>query len=104
MTRSTDPHQRFYQTPEWRRLRRLHLRRQPRCVRCHSQGPRLQVDHVKPLATHWHLRLTAGNLQTLCLLCHRHKFTDERRGYRVDVGDDGWPIDKTHPMMNGSGS
>lgn len=96
MNRSLDKHQRFYRTTEWRALRRDHKLREPRCRRCGSTGPHLQVDHVLPLSTHWRLRLAPGNLQTLCLRCHRHKWSDDQRGYRTDVGEDGWPRDPSH--------
>lgn len=99
MRRSQTKHQRFYHTPEWHALRCAHVAREPRCVRCGDTGSRLQVDHVKPLATHWHLRHAPGNLQTLCLRCHRHKWADDQRGYRTDVGVDGWAADARHPTL-----
>jgi 5-methylcytosine-specific restriction endonuclease McrA len=43
-------------------------RRSSHCFRSESN-----VDHVKPLHSHWHLRLQPGNLQTLCALCNHGK-------------------------------
>jgi 5-methylcytosine-specific restriction endonuclease McrA len=58
----------------WRRQRKLALRRDRyRCVRCGLAG-KLEVDHVDGNARNDDL----GNLQTLCVNCHRDKHRDAR--------------------------
>lgn len=73
----------FYKSWEWRTLRMQALKeRGARCGCCGAtpkhhdvQGNpiRLVVDHIKPLATHWHLRLDLENLQILCDECNQGK-------------------------------
>lgn len=66
----------FYRTPEWKRLRYAHLAQHPACVLCGRSardGARMNVDHIRPLSSHWHLRLAPHNLQTLCASCNHGK-------------------------------
>jgi 5-methylcytosine-specific restriction endonuclease McrA len=73
----------FYASWEWRTLRMLTLRRFGRSCACCGATPRhrtlggqpvrLVVDHIRPLGTHWHLRLDAENLQVLCDDCNMGK-------------------------------
>lgn len=61
----------FYRTTEWKRLRYDVLREcGARCMACgkspQEHGITLNVDHIKPIKTHWHLRLEKSNLQVLC--------------------------------------
>ena len=62
-----------YETPEWRRLRLLVLRRDGyRCVWCGkdvSGWRAMRVDHIKPVRTHPHLALNPSNLRVLCVQC-----------------------------------
>lgn len=53
-------------SPEWRRVAREHLLREPRCVVCGYKGRHLQVHHIKPFHLHPHLELDPQNLITLC--------------------------------------
>jgi 5-methylcytosine-specific restriction endonuclease McrA len=72
---------RFYQSAAWKRLRYQHLSRSPFCLACGRSGrdgARMNVDHIKPLHSHWHLRLHPGNLQTLCALCNHGKGGTEK--------------------------
>lgn len=44
-----------------------------------------------------------GELQSLCLSHHSGDKALQERGikpkdYRTDIGEDGWPIDKKHPV------
>jgi hypothetical protein len=40
-----------------------------------------------------------GPFQSLCGECHRSaKRYVELRGYRLDIGPDGWPTDPRHPV------
>jgi len=61
----------FYASPEWRRIRKLQLARQPECRRCGSRQ-RLHADHIRPISKGG-ARLDLANLQTLCIRCHAAK-------------------------------
>jgi 5-methylcytosine-specific restriction protein A len=53
----------------WSKVRNGWLETHPTCVRC--RAPAEQVDHVLPRAAGG--RHDQGNLQSLCLACHRSK-------------------------------
>ena len=53
-------------SPEWPRVAKEHLLREPRCVACGYKGPKRQVHHIKPFHLHPHLELDPDNLITLC--------------------------------------
>jgi 5-methylcytosine-specific restriction endonuclease McrA len=84
-------------SPLWPALRLETLRCDDwQCVQCSSRH-RLQVDHVKPVRTHWHLRFEISNLQVLCGRCHGAKtrveiglpeLSPERREWRDFVKDE----------------
>lgn len=67
----------FYDSWEWNRLRYETLKRFGRkCLCCGASpetGATIQVDHIKPLHTHWHLRNDPENLQVLCASCNKGK-------------------------------
>ncbi len=73
----------FYQSWDWRTVRMKTLQRHGyRCQCCGATGKdrdmlgqpvRIVVDHIKPLYTHWHLRLEEDNLQVLCDECNMGK-------------------------------
>ncbi len=78
----------FYSTAEWKRVRYEVLRDCGARCQCCGKNPRehgitLNVDHIKPLRTHWELRLEKSNLQVLCSDCNwgkgSHDTTDWRR-------------------------
>ena len=58
----------------WRRLRTMHLNREPMCRHCAQRGivqAATMVDHIVPLndgGTH-----APDNLQSLCRACHNEK-------------------------------
>lgn len=62
----------------WKRLRARVLRRDHHtCTRCPHRDPTtrtLEVDHIVPGDDH-----SIGNLQTLCVDCHKRKTIEERR-------------------------
>jgi 5-methylcytosine-specific restriction endonuclease McrA len=78
----------FYRSQEWKRARYEQLTRSCRCAACGASakdGARMNVDHVKPLHKRWDLRLSPGNLQTLCASCNWGKGGTEkdwRRNWR----------------------
>jgi|SRR5215468_6480678 len=86
----------FYKTARWKRLRKLQLMQHPLCKFCLERGivtAANVVDHVAP-----HKGIT-GDLQSLCEPCHNSaKRQVELRGYRLDIGVDGYPIDPNHPF------
>lgn len=53
-------------SPEWGRVAREHLLREPECVACGYRGRKLQVHHIKPFHLHPQLELDPDNLITLC--------------------------------------
>jgi len=57
------------------------------------------VDHIKPHKGDPTLIYDWDNLQTLCKFHHdSHKQSEEKRGYSVKIGKDGWPEDERHPF------
>lgn len=76
----------FYRTKAWRMKRKEILERDGyECVHCKASGQftiyeqredgkkLLEIDHIKELETHPHLKLDNNNLQTLCVDCHNKK-------------------------------
>jgi 5-methylcytosine-specific restriction endonuclease McrA len=91
----------FYKTARWRRLRKHQLKAEPLCRFCLERGivtPANVVDHVvlhKGNCTEF----VTGKPQSLCEHCHNStKRQIELRGYRRDVGIDGYPTDLNHPF------
>ena len=97
----------FYKTARWKRLRKLQLTQHPLCKFCLQRGIVTRangVDHVVPHKGDWTDFIT-GELQSLCEPCHNSaKRQIELRGYRCDVGIDGYPIDPNHPFNRAGGS
>lgn len=52
-------------SPEWPRVEKEHLAKQPRCAVCEGRK-KLQVHHIKPYHIHPELELDPNNLITLC--------------------------------------
>ena len=87
-----DKAKKFYKSFEWRRVRYEALRKNNGCCelcgRSKNEGAVLNVDHIKPLRTNWHLRFEIDNLQVLCGLCNHGKgntYSDDWRGPRLAV-------------------
>ena len=72
----------------------------PLCKHCLEKGlvvPAVIADHVEPHRGDWN-SFWLGILQSLCRNCHESgKKYAEHRGFRSDIGEDGWPIDPKHP-------
>lgn len=67
----------FYNTPEWRSLRKEALIRDDyTCVICGSKE-NLEVDHIIPPRGRADLFFNLDNLQTLCSSCHKSKTARE---------------------------
>jgi hypothetical protein len=89
----------WYQLQSWRKRRVYQLKIEPLCRRCRELGrttPALVADHVTPHKGDWNA-FVLGELQSLCAECHQRKLVDQTRGYRSDVGLDGYPLDPAHP-------
>jgi hypothetical protein len=65
--------------------------------------PATIADHDPPHKGDWNT-FRLGPLQSLCRDCHQGKWADDARGYRSDIGDDGFPIDPRHPFNAGGRS
>ena len=68
----------FYNSSEWRSLRRQALERDHcECVWCREQGRvtrnNLEVDHIKELEFYPEYALDLDNLRTLCKECHNKR-------------------------------
>ncbi len=81
-------------SPEWPRVAREHLLREPACAACGYRGPKLQVHHIKPFHLHPQLELDPRNLITLCavkgrehhlLLGHLDEWESYNEHVRADV-------------------
>ena len=91
----------WYQLEAWRRRAKLQLLHEPLCAYCLQRGlvvPAEIADHVERHCGDYTKFLT-GKLQSLCRSCHSSiKAREERRGFRLDIGVDGWPLDPRHPV------
>lgn len=81
-------------SPEWHRVAREHLQREPACAACGYRGRKVQVHHIKPFHLHPQLELDPGNLITLCaargrehhlLLGHLDEWASYNEHVRADV-------------------
>jgi 5-methylcytosine-specific restriction protein A len=91
----------LYSSARWQRIRRHQLREHPLCKYCAETGivePATICDHVEPHHGDRN-KFWSGPFQSLCKRCHASaKRFVETRGYRPDVGLDGWPLDPRHPV------
>lgn len=76
----------FYQSPEWRKLRYEVLREQggrcQLCGRSAKDGVVLHIDHITPLSKDWSKRLDKNNLQVLCEDCNLGKSNTDSIDWR----------------------
>jgi len=94
----------WYQHRSWRRRRKQQLAQQPFCAICLAQGRSTAacvVDHVIPHRGD-RTAFKLGQLQSLCESCHNStKQQIEKHGFVRDIGLDGKPVDKRHPVYTG---
>ncbi|QQU04017.1 HNH endonuclease [Myroides odoratus] len=72
----------FYNSREWRKLRRSFLDANPLCVQCECEGlvtPATVADHIQPINRGGE-RLSEDNLQPMCASCHNKKSARESHG------------------------
>ena len=91
----------LYDSARWKRMRTYQLQLHPLCKYCLERAivtPATICDHTVPhkgdINKFW-----LGQLQSLCDNCHKAtKHFEELHGYRPDIGLDGLPLDKRHPV------
>lgn len=66
---TTEKRDRFITSNEWMAIRMKVILRDKVCLACGSKE-KLQCDHIRPMASHWHLRKDMDNLQLLCKQCN----------------------------------
>jgi len=107
--RSGEAHayRRLYKTQRWQDLRAYRLVTESLCRICQNEGritPATTVDHIEPHKGNAELFFNFENTQSLCSTCHNSaKQSEERLGYSKAIGQDGWPMDKRHPVNSRAG-
>jgi 5-methylcytosine-specific restriction enzyme A len=97
---SRRPQDSWYKSRQWLARRKHQLMLEPLCRWCSARGITTAAsvaDHVVPCHDDKNAFLT-GELQSLCAPCHNSKWASDKRGYRRDIGIDGFPIDPAHPF------
>lgn len=96
----------WYWTPEWKRLRRAQLEKQPFCRRpCHGASLVVAtvVNHRTPHKGDRTLFFDPDNLESVCSPCHDGPIQrEERAGFSPAVDAGGWPTDPKHPANRSS--
>jgi 5-methylcytosine-specific restriction protein A len=90
----------WYSLQSWRRRAKHQLTTAPLCAVCEGQGrltPASVADHHPPHKGDYNA-FVLGPLRSLCRDCHQGQWAVDRRGYRDDVDDNGFPIDPKHPF------
>jgi 5-methylcytosine-specific restriction protein A len=96
---------RFYDSPEWVRLRAAVRQARPICEVAGCGLPTSHVDHIRPI-TEGGARLDPANLQVLCTSDHNSKTARQKRpSYQrsdkplraTGCNPDGTPRDPLHP-------
>jgi hypothetical protein len=71
------PHDKFYQTKEWRTLRYHVIRKYGNVCMCCGKSPKdgaiIEVDHIMPRSSFPEYALAEHNLQVLCAVCNSGK-------------------------------
>jgi len=103
--RAESPARKWYKTPAWKIRRRDQLAAHPTCAFCDKNG----ITRIATVADHnprhngdW-MQFFHGPLISLCKHCHDStKQAEEIRGFSLDIGEDGWPTDPSHPQVSGA--
>ena len=94
----------WYGLGRWKTRAHAQLRLHPLCAYCLQKNlvvAAVIADHVTPHRGDWNF-FWLGELQSLCRHCHESgKKYQEARGFRSDIGVDGWPTDPKHPTYKG---
>jgi len=90
----------WYGLGRWKARARMQMQMHPLCKHCLDEGhvvPAVIADHIEPHRGDWN-KFWLGALQSLCRHCHESgKKYQEARGFRSDIGADGWPTYPQHP-------
>ena len=91
----------------WRTRAKHQLRAEPLCELCKAEGkitPATIADHSPPHGGDYNAFLH-GPIRSLCKPCHDGlQPSFKHKGYRPDIGADGYPVDPKHPFYTGSRS
>ena len=90
----------WYSLQRWRTRAKHQLRTDPLCCLCKEAGritPATIADH-HPRHGGDYNKFMLGTLRSLCADCHNRQWATDARGYRSDVGADGFPVDPKHPF------
>ncbi len=112
LTRSTSAieYRKLYMTKAWRELRKtILLRDNYLCQRSGCNVPLVSgrtdkrsavVHHLTPHKGNLELFYDPANLQSVCWSCHSGQIhSEEKLGYSLEIGLDGWPVDDAHPSV-----
>ena len=98
-----DPRRTWYGTQLWKNRRAHQLRAEPLCALCKAEG-RITgatiADHFPPCGDDYNA-FVLGPLRSLCASCHDALSGFVHRGYSLDIGADGYPVDERHPFWRG---
>jgi 5-methylcytosine-specific restriction enzyme A len=91
----------WYSLQRWRTRAKHQLREQPVCALCEERGeitPATIADHFPPHGGDYRAFLL-GPIRSLCKPCHDGlQPSFKHRGYKPDIGVDGYPLDPAHPF------
>jgi hypothetical protein len=99
-------YRKLYKTARWLRTRAKQLADEPLCRMCKARGritAATVCDHVDPKTKQDPATFFDGPFQSLCddprYRCHsRWKQQQEGRGYSMEIGEAGIPLDPDHPF------
>lgn len=80
--KDNEKYARFYNSTEWKKLRRSYILAHPLCERCLAEGVIRQADvvhHVIPIRQDYSKRLDWNNLESICHYHHNLEHSDLRR-------------------------
>lgn len=88
---------RLYDTPQWRKMSKRQLAKDPLCAMCLVDTPATVADHIIPHHDDRKVFFDVDNLQSLCAPCHNsRKKMIEKHGYSQACDVDGLPLDPGH--------
>jgi 5-methylcytosine-specific restriction endonuclease McrA len=109
MTSNTPgPWARLYKTRRWERRSRLNLKLHKYlcqdCLKAGKTEPAILSHHVNEYRESFsEMEFWYGPLTALCKNCHAaHHGYNQSRGFEVDIGSDGFPLDVNHPFWKAS--